>query len=390
VTPRRPLRVAHVVATAGRSGVESHLRALLPAFDTTEVMASLFVPGPGPLVEDLAARGIRVETGAPTRKLAWGQMRTLATRLRGSFDIVHAHGPRAAFWAAPAARLAGVRHLICTLHELRWRSLPRGPRRTLWVTFEFWALREADRVIVLSRDSETAVGERFPHLMSRLIRIPGSIPLLHEPSTIPMARPGATEGPMRILTVGRLDFVKRHDRLLEAVALVTAEGASVELHVAGDGPLRSDLAERSRALGLEARVRWLGPVSDVPCLLAGGHVFANASMTEAFPLALLEAMSAGLPIVCCDNGGARELVEDGACGIVVPSNTDPDTSQGLARAFIELAADPGRRASLGAAAASCARDRFSPARMARATESVYRSTAADALESDKVGRANDR
>jgi glycosyltransferase involved in cell wall biosynthesis len=99
-------------------------------------------------------------------------------------------------------------------------------------------------------------------------------------------------------------------------------------------------------------------------------------MTEAFPLALLEAMAAGLPIVCCDNGGARELVEEGACGIVVPSNSDPETAQGLARAFIELAADPGRRASLGAAAAACARERFSPARMARATASVYRGDAA--------------
>jgi len=372
----RPLRVAHVVATAGRSGVESHLLALLPAFDPTEVSASLFVPGPGPLVDDLAARGIRVETGAPTRKLAWGQMRTLAARLRGAFDVVHAHGPRAAFWAAPAAERAGVRRLVCTLHELRWRSLPRGPRRMLWVAFESWALRRADRVIVLSRDSEAAVGARFPDLASRLVRIPGSIPLLHEPSAIPMARPGATEGPMRILTVGRLEFVKRHDRLLEAIAMATAQGARVELHVAGDGPLRSPLAERSRALGLESCVRWLGSVSDVPGLLAGGHVFANASMTEAFPLALLEAMASGLPIVCCDNGGARELVEEGACGIVVPSNSDPETAQGLARAFIELAADPGRRVSLGAAAAACARESYSPARMARATASVYRGDAA--------------
>ena len=371
----RPIRVAHVVATAGRSGVESHLLALLPALDPQEVSATLFVPGPGPLVDELTARGVRVERGAPTRKLAWGQMRALATRLRGTCDVVHAHGPRATFWAAPAARRAGVQRLICTLHELRWRSLPPGPKRALWVAFESWALRQADRVIVLSRDSETAVAARFPQLASRLIRIPGSIPLLHEPAAIPLARPGTTDGPMRVLTVGRLEFVKRHDRLLEALAMATAEGANVELAVAGDGPLRAGLAERSRALGLEARVRWHGQVNDVPHLLATGHVFANASMTEAFPLALLEAMSAGLPIVCCDNGGARELVDAGACGIVVPSNTDPETAQGLARAFIDLAADPARRVALGSAAAACAREQYSPARLARATTAVYTSNA---------------
>src|SRR5512146_683994 len=101
---RAPLRVAHVVATAGRSGVESHLEALLPAFDPSEVQARLFVPGPGPLVEALAARNVPVEIGAPSRKLAWGEARALAARLRDGCDVLHAHGPRAAFWAAIVAQ----------------------------------------------------------------------------------------------------------------------------------------------------------------------------------------------------------------------------------------------------------------------------------------------
>ena len=57
----RPIRVAHLVATAGRSGVESHLEALLPAFDPREVETRLFVPGPGPLVDTLTRLGVRVE-----------------------------------------------------------------------------------------------------------------------------------------------------------------------------------------------------------------------------------------------------------------------------------------------------------------------------------------
>ncbi len=369
---RAPLRVAHVVATAGRSGVESHLAALLPAFDPDEVEARLFVPGSGPLVDVLAARGFRTETGAPSRKLAWAEARALAGRLRGACDVLHAHGPRAAFWAAAVARWARIPRFVCTVHELRWRSLPPGPKRSLWVAFEAWALRRADRLVVLSRDSESRVRERFPAWASRLTRIPGSTPLLLDESTLPRARPGDTNGPLRVIAIGRFQWVKRHDRLLEAVALATGRGADIELHLAGDGPLGPALHERARALDIESRVRWIGETFDVPALLASGHVFASASHSETFGIAALEGMAVGLPVVTCDNGGVSELVEDGVCGTVVRAAADPGAAAGLADAFVTLAGDPARRAALGAAAAVRARQKFSPAAMAHATTTVYR------------------
>lgn len=367
-----PLRVAHVVATAGRSGVESHLTALLPAFDAGDVQARLFVPGPGPLVEALAARGFHTEVGAPSRKLAWGQARALAARLRGACDVLHAHGPRAAFWSAAVARWAGIPCFVCTVHELRWRSLPPGPRRALWVAFESWAMRRADRLIVLSRDSETRVRDRFPDLAPRIARVPGSTPLLLDDAALPRADAGGTRNPVRVIAIGRFDWVKRHERLLEAVALATARGASLELHLAGDGPLGPALRERARALGIESRVRWVGGSFDVRALLASGHLFASASHSETFGIAALEAMAIGLPVVTCDNGGVSELVEDGACGTIVRDTADPAAARALAGAFVALAADPSRRATYGAAAARRARACFSPAAMARATVAVYR------------------
>lgn len=368
---KRPLRVAHLVATAGRSGVESHLLSLLPAFDRTIVEPCLFVPGSGPLVDSLAELRVPTETGAPTRKLAWLQAQALAARLRGRFDVLHAHGPRAAFWGAVVARAAAIPRLVCTVHELRWRSLPPGLRRTLWIALEAWAMRRASRLIVLSRDSEGEVRRRFPDLAGRLTRIAGSIPLLRDPARITLARPGGNDVPMRIVAVGRLEWVKRHDRLLEALAQAIARGAKVELHIAGGGPLRESLLQRGQALGIERHVRWLGETSEVPGLLASGHVYASASMTEAFPIATLEAMAVGLPIVTCDNGGGPELVEGTDCGIVIGPKEDPPAIEGLADAFVALAKDPARRAALGAAASQRARERYSATRMAQATTDVY-------------------
>jgi glycosyltransferase involved in cell wall biosynthesis len=83
-------------------------------------------------------------------------------------------------------------------------------------------------------------------------------------------------------------------------------------------------------------------------------------------------MAVGLPVVTCDNGGVSELVEEGGCGVVVPAHGDKAVAKGLADAFVALAIDPARRAALGGAAARSARERFSPAVMARATAAAYR------------------
>ena len=177
---------------------------------------------------------------------------------------------------------------------------------------------------------------------------------------------------MRIVTIGRLEWVKRHDRLLEAMRIAVSRGADVSLDLAGDGPLRSALESQVATLGLAARVRWPGGTFDVPELLASGQVFVSASVTETFGIAALEAMTVGLPVITCDNGGVSELVEDGVTGRIVRSDRESEAVQGLADALVELAADPVRRAAWGQAGARRAIERFSPVPMASATAALYR------------------
>jgi glycosyltransferase involved in cell wall biosynthesis len=240
------------------------------------------------------------------------------------------------------------------------------------VAFEAWALGRADQLIVLSHDSETRLRKRFPDWAPRLRRISGSTPLLLDEATLPRARAGEQDGPLRVVAIGRFHPVKRHDLLLDAVALAARRGTAIELQLAGDGPLGPALRARARTLGIESRVHWIGETFGVAGLLASGHAFASASLSETFGIAALEAMAVGLPVVTCDNGGVSELVEEGVCGTVVRGESDPALIQGLADAFVALAADPARRSAYGAAAAVRARERFSPVAMARATAAVYR------------------
>ena len=366
----RPIRVAHLVATAGRSGVESHLEALLPAFDPREVETRLLVPGPGPLVDTLTRLGVRVEPGAPTRKLAWGEARALGARLRGTCDIVHAHGPRVAFWARTVADAAGAPFVVATLHELRWLSLPPGPRRWAWTALEAFANGRADRLTTSSSAALAAVRARHPEWASRLSLLHGTAPLLADPPVATHAN--AKTGPLRIICVARFHWVKGHAALLEAVAHARATGLDVELTLVGDGPLADTLRAQADALGLAAHVHWPGPVFDARAVLPAHDLYVSASHSEVFGVAPMEAMACGLPVIAPALGGFLDLIEDGVSGRLVPERTSPTWAQALADAIVDAARDRDALRTMGLAGARRARERFAPNVCAAATTALYR------------------
>jgi glycosyltransferase involved in cell wall biosynthesis len=367
-----PLRVAHVVSSSEATGVESHLLTLLPSFARDEVAPVLFVARPGPLVERMASLGIPVERGAPARKLDLGSPLALARRWRGGFDLVHAHGPRAAFWARHGARLAGL-PFVLTLHELRWRTLRPGLRRSWWLRLEGGSWRGAALIVTVSEAARRELVERHPELAGRTRVVHASAPMLRDPSRLPRANPARAPGePLRLVTIGRLGWSKGYERLLEALALVRARGTELTLEVVGAGELERELRDRAARLGLGERILWLGPDVDVPAVLARAHAFVSATRSETFGIAVLEAMAVGLPVILPAVGGLPELVVDGETGVLVPAEPEAALPGALAAGLVALADDPATAARLGAAAAVRARETFSPAVMARGVTQVYR------------------
>jgi glycosyltransferase involved in cell wall biosynthesis len=340
---------------------------LLGAFDRSRVEAVLIAPGPGLLVDRVRALGVPVEFGAPTRKLAFGEAGRLARTLAGRFDIVHAHGPRASFWTARAARRAGVK-FVATIHELRWTTLPPGPRRALWVGLEDAALRRADHLIAVSRTVRDAVTGRHPEWAKRMSVVYGSTPLLVNPGPLVPRRRASG---LRIVSIGRLDWVKGLDVLLDALADLSRRGIEFSADIAGRGPLGSALRQQSSRLGLESRVRWHEDEVDVAGLLSGSDVFVTATRFETFGMAALEAMTFGLPVVAPAIGGLAEVVSSEA-GILVDPEPRASLPGRLAEGLARLAADPALRDRLGARGAQDARERFGPEALARGVETAYR------------------
>jgi glycosyltransferase involved in cell wall biosynthesis len=186
-----------------------------------------------------------------------------------------------------------------------------------------------------------------------------------------------TDGPLRILSVSRLVAEKGVEDLVLAVHLLAARGVDAHLTLAGDGPLRGRLGDMARRLGVEDRVTLAGtvPYDDLPALHHRHDVFVLASgpragWQEQFGFAVVEAMASGVPVLAGDSGSLDEVVGDR--GQLVT----PHQPAALADALQALAADPARRARLGAANRARALERYDRRRVARALEGFYERTLA--------------
>ncbi|NDY91914.1 glycosyltransferase family 4 protein [Ideonella livida] len=177
-------------------------------------------------------------------------------------------------------------------------------------------------------------------------------------------RPAAAAGtPLRVGSLGRLVEKKGMDVLLRALAQAVAQGQDLQLDIAGDGPLREPLQALAQTLGVAPRVRFLGAMghAQVAAWLGSLDVFALACQVDAqgdmdgVPVALMEAMSQGVPVLSTRLSGIPELVVDGQTGLLA----EPGHADSLAAQLMRLAGDAALRSRLGAAGARHALDEFS-------------------------------
>lgn len=171
------------------------------------------------------------------------------------------------------------------------------------------------------------------------------------------------EAPL-LLCVGRFSNEKGHAILLEAVELLRAslkeqgKTSTFKLILVGDGLLRQSLEQRVRNRNLESLVLFAGQKGDVRPYFAAADVLVLPSLSEGSPNVLLEAMSAGLPIVATDVGGVSEMVSDGDTALVVP----PSSPSELAKALEKLLYNPELRQRLSVRAEQRLVEHFSPAK----------------------------
>lgn len=146
-----------------------------------------------------------------------------------------------------------------------------------------------------------------------------------------------------VSTVGRLTGIKQHALFLETAALVGARDSSALFLIAGDGELRSELERHADALGIRARVRFLGWRRDLPTIYGATDVFLLTSRNEGTPVALIESLAAAVPGVSTDVGGIRDVVAADDTALLAPFGD----ARALADHVLALIGDADRRRRIG-------------------------------------------
>jgi glycosyltransferase involved in cell wall biosynthesis len=171
----------------------------------------------------------------------------------------------------------------------------------------------------------------------------------------------------RVGVVANLRPVKGLDSFIRAASNLTAAHPNVTFHVAGDGPLQSDLERLAVERGLKDRFVLEGTLTEVPSFLAGLDVAVLPSRSEGMSNALLEYMAAGKAIVATAVGGNMRLIDDGVQGLLVP----PDDPAALAAAISRLLSDADLATRLGRAARRRVEERYSRDVMVQRFEKFY-------------------
>ncbi len=263
---------------------------------------------------------------------------------RGHFDVVEAFTYDSNVLALPVAWLAGVPARIATHHGI----IENFPA---WIEkLHAWLVNVGIASILVSVSGKTL--EQAIHSGIRPDRntvIPNGIaPTVIESVDKRDVRRGIgvkNGGPL-LLSVGRLVYQKGHEYLVHAMPRILGRYPDTKAVICGEGALRSALERQISELGLEDCVKLLGNRNDISQYLASADVFVLPSRWEGLPVALLEAMAAGLPVVATRVEGVDEVVENERQGLLVP----PQDSNALAEALLQLIGDPQLRKQMGAAA----------------------------------------
>jgi glycosyltransferase involved in cell wall biosynthesis len=349
---RAGLRVLHIVSDSNIGGAGRLLLNFLAYYDRSRLQVYVLCPAGSLLEERCAANpGVTVlalpelppdQSFAPGR--LWKQIPAIIKVIRKyGINVAHTH---ASFAGRLAAKMSGGICVIYTRHRLEADGA--GVRSRLFSLVDRYT---CDRVVAVSQAVREdlirqGVDDRKIALIYNGIDLSKFQPAL-------TGRRSVDQEPV-IGLVGRLEPEKGHRCFLEAAQILLQQHGDCRFQIVGEGSLQQDLRDFAWQLGIAGQVEFLGLRDDIPELLSRMSVVALPSLSEAFSLSLVEAMSMGKPCVASNIGGIKEILADRENGLLV----EPGQPRVLAAGIAWLLEHPGEARRMGEAAARTAAERF--------------------------------
>jgi glycosyltransferase involved in cell wall biosynthesis len=363
VSSRRAPRVLHAIAPSKMAGAETFLARLMRRASLDQFVTH-FLTSRSQANDELLAANLpfdRVAIGGKANLLAVPRLAAAARRFQA--DVLHSHLSTASWWCGWLEQFGGPPSIghVHGFTSARWHSLQSH-------------LIACSHAVKQDLIDKGITSDR--------------ITVMHYPIDANDIRPsrsadevrrelGATPDTPIVGTFAHLSPKKGHRELVQAAALVLSCMPKAQFWCFGDGPLRAEIEQTARDLGIADRFKLFGFRRDVADLMHAIDVMCLPSRREPFGLVYVEAALAEKPVVACDAGGAPEVIEHGATGLLVPPRTDTSEPSSniapLADAIFTLLDNRASAATMGRRGRELALARFQWPRFIAELRDVYES-----------------
>jgi len=371
------MKILHIISSGGMYGAEAVILNMSRVLNEGAHHSTLGVFANTSnsnlqLHENAAKEGIESSLISCKGQIDWNVVANIrALSARTGADVVHAHGYKADIYVYFALRRLGI-PLVSTCHTWYDNDL----MVSLYGTADRFVLRKYARIVAVSSEvKERLLKAGVRDAKIRLVQ--NGIDLRPFDAASPSLRGDARSERMLIVgLVGRLSKEKGIDIFLRAAARVLANFPNTRFVVVGDGPDKDALQALSDELNIHDSVSLLGRRDDMPSVYASLDVMVSSSRQEGLPIAVLEGMASGLPLVATAVGEVPSVVLDGRTGVLLPAE---DVGL-LARGIESLLGDASKRNRFGAAGRKLIEEQFSAERMTADYLRVYE----EAIDAEKV------
>ncbi len=249
------------------------------------------------------------------------------------FDAIHCHSPMGGVLARLAARSLGISSVIYTAHGFHFY---KGAPITNWLFYypvEKFLSRYTE-VLITINEEDYGAAKKFK--AKKVVRVPGIGIDTNKFNNMALNKGkkrkelGISNDAVVLLSIGEMIKRKNHETVLKALAKIN--DLNFIYLICGKGELESYLSGLTRSLGLESKVRFLGYRNDIPEICMVSDLFVFPSYQEGLPVSTMEAMAAGLPVVCSSIRGNTDLIEDGKNGYLI----EPDNVNGFTHSIEKL------------------------------------------------------
>jgi len=330
------MRILYVTTVSSTMGFfTQHVKMLLQQGHTVDFACNVTKP----IDPEFIMRGCRVHdlslSRSPfTKANCRGYKQLKKTIQEGQYDVIHTHTPIASALVRVACRRNKDIKVIYTAHGFHFYKGASWLNWLFYYPVEKWLSRYTDVLITINKEDYERAKRSFK--AGRIEYVPGVGVDVEKYGSVVVDRKakrkelGLAEDDFVLVSTGELNDNKNHKTVIQAVHRLN--NPSVKYLICGEGPLKNELLNLVQELGLEHQVMLLGYRTDIIEINHIADVFVFPSFREGLSVALMEAMACGLPVVCSDIRGNRDLIEDGKGGFLV----EPKDVAGFAQSIKSL------------------------------------------------------